>query len=288
MGTKIRSSSHWIQRFRFNGPRGEWAAVTESVRVRFASRAIWNRIVRPSQWTVLAIGLKSRLLPSLSQADFARLWRGNIGSTTAHVMQTVAVGWLVVELTDSPFMLGLITFFRFAPMLLLSPIGGVFADRFNRVRLILIAQSAMGHSGACDWPPSCVRVDRSLASHTWIARNWGSFSINVPSRHAMMADLVPRKDVANAVGLNNVSWSASSVVGPSIAGFLISAAGIASAYFAQVAAYAWSILNITRIKITRARVLPRESMFTSLRQGYMYVLHSKPLVALIILTGVPP
>ena len=203
-------------------------------------------------------------------------------------MQTVAVGWLVVELTDSPFMLGLITFFRFAPMLLLSPIGGVFADRFNRVRLILIAQSAMGIAAL---------VIGLLVAFGWI-EVWhlilgslvigGSFSINVPSRHAMMADLVPRKDVANAVGLNNVSWSASSVVGPSIAGFLISAAEIASAYFAQVAAYAWSILNITRIKITRARVLPRESMFTSLRQGYMYVVHSKPLVALIILTGLYP
>ena len=240
--------------------------------------------MHPSQWTAFATGLTSRLLPSLSQADFARLWRANVGSSTAQVMQTVAVGWLVIELTESPFMLGLITFFRFAPMFLLSPFGGVLADRLNRVRLILIAQSAIGISAL---------VIGVLVAFGWI-EVWHlilgslvigvSFSINVPSRHAMMADLVPRKDVANAVGLNNVTWSASSVVGPSIAGFLISASGIASAYFAQVGAYAWSVLNITRIKITRARVLPRESMFTSLRQGYMYVLHSKSLLALNILT----
>ena len=161
--------------------------------------------MHPSQWTAFATGLTSRLLPSLSQADFARLWRANVGSSTAQVMQTVAVGWLVIELTESPFMLGLITFFRFAPMFLLSPFGGVLADRLNRVRLILIAQSAIGISAL---------VIGVLVAFGWI-EVWHlilgslvmgvSFSINVPSRHAMMADLVPRKDVANAVGLNNVN-----------------------------------------------------------------------------------
>jgi MFS family permease len=193
------------------------------------------------------------------------------------------VGWLVVELTDSPFMLGLISFFRFAPMLLLSPFGGVLADRLNRVWLILIAQSSMAMSAL---------VTGVLIAFGWI-EVWHlvlgslvigmSFSINVPSRHALMADLVPRKDVANAVGLNNVSWSASGVVGPSMAGFLIGVSGIASAYFVQVAAYAWSVLNISRIKMTRSRALPRESMFTSLRQGYSYAVHSRPLLALILL-----
>ena len=240
--------------------------------------------MHPSRWIASADGLISRYLPSLSHSDFAKLWRGNIGSQTAQVMQGVAVGWLVVELTESPLMLGLVSFFRFAPMLLLSPFGGVFADRFNRVRLILIAQTSMAISSlligvlvAVGW----IEIWHLLLGSVLIGT---SFSINVPSRHAMMADLVPRQDVANAVGLNNVTWSASNVVGPSIAGFLIHAAGIASAYFAQVAAYAWSILNISRIQSTRSRTLPTESMRASLRQGYLHVLRSRRLMALIILT----
>ena len=55
-------------------------------------------------------------------------------------MQTVALGWLVVELTDSPFVLGLVTFFRFIPTLLFSPFAGVLSDRFYRVHLIIVAQ----------------------------------------------------------------------------------------------------------------------------------------------------
>ncbi len=249
-----------------------------------ANRFVWNRLWHPSRWPTYAAGLSSRLLPSLSNPNFARLWRANIGGTTGHVMQTVAAGWLVVELTDSPFMLGVVSFFRFAPMFLLSPFGGVLADRFDRVRLILIAQSSMAITAlligvlvAVGW----IEIWHLILGSVVIGM---SFSINVPSRHAMMADLVPRRDVANAVGVNSLTWSGSNVVGPSIAGILISASGIASAYFAQAAAYVWSSLTIARIKVTRSRALPTDSFIASLREGYLHVMDSKRVLALIILT----
>ncbi len=252
--------------------------------MRIERGALWERVRHPFGTTALAALSGGRVFASLKHKNFARLCVANIGATTAYTMQTVAVGWLVIELTDSPFMLGLLSFFRFVPMLLIAPIGGVLADRFDRVRLVVLAQSllataalAIGLLVMVGWIDIWHLILASLVVGA-------SFSINIPARHAMMADLVPRKDVANAVGLNNVTWSSTSVIGPPIAGFLISVIGIASAYFAQIVGYVWSIVMLRRITVNRSQRLVQGSMLTSLRDGFSYVLHHKPVLTLMILT----
>ena len=84
------------------------------------------------------------MTPAFGYASFRRLWAAAMTSMMGFWMLSVTQGWLVVELTESPFMLGLLAFFRSVPMLLLSPMGGVLADRVPRTRLLLVAQGLMG------------------------------------------------------------------------------------------------------------------------------------------------
>ena len=94
-------------------------------------------VARPAALPRLWRATRERYLPSFAHPNFARLWRANAGAMTAHFVQFLAQGWLVVELTNSPFTLGLLSFFMSLPMLVLSPVGGLLADRLSRPRLLM-------------------------------------------------------------------------------------------------------------------------------------------------------
>ncbi len=242
--------------------------------------------VHPTQWRAHTM-VRDRVFPSLRHAHYARLWQANVGSTTAFWMQSVAQGWLVIELTDSPFMLGLMAFFRSIPMLVLSPFGGVLADRLNRVRLLTVCQVTMGCTALTIG--TLVATDRISVWHLAVASlALGTvFSVSMPTRNALVSDLVPRSDIGNAVGLNSATMNAARIVGPSLAGLLVGAVGIASCYFAQVGGYAWSTLNVARIRtgVTPARA--QGSPLAMLRNGVVYVIHNKPILALLLLAMGP-
>ncbi len=225
----------------------------------------------------------NHMAPALAHVEYARLWRGNLGSQIAFWMQSVAQGWLILQLTDSPFALGLLGFFRSIPMLLLSPLGGVMADRLDRRKILLAAQTIMGSAALAI--AILVLIDRIHILHLVAASLilGTSFAVNMPARHALVANLVPRRDLSNAVALNSTTVNAARVIGPSVAGVLIGVIGIAGAYFAQVAGYVWSVVNVWRIRPPPTRRRAHRSTLVDLREGFGYVLRTRPMLALMLL-----
>ncbi len=230
---------------------------------------------------------RNRLVPALAHAEYARLWRANLGSQVAFWMQSVAQGWLVLELTGSPFAISLLAFFRAIPMLLLSPLGGVMADRLDRRRILLAAQLLMSAAGLA--VAILVLIQRIHIVHLIVASLvlGSSFAVNMPARNALVANLVPRHLLSNAIGLNSTTLNAARTIGPAMAGFLISVIGIAGAYFAQVGGYLWSTVNIWRLTAPPTRRRRRTSTLTDLREGFAYVWHNKPMLALMLLALAP-
>ena len=249
--------------------------------------ALAHVATHPAAWRPLPGALRDRVFPSLTHPAFARLWRANLGTTTAYWMQSVAQGWLVVELTGSPFVLGLLAFFRSIPMLLLSPFGGVLADRQNRPRLLLVSQSMLATTALAI--ALLVALGRIEIWHLIVSSLvvGVTFTLSVPARHSMVADLVPRHLVGNAVGLNSATQNGARVIGPAIAGVLIGVVGIAGAYFAQVAAYLWSILNVVGLRSADTRTRVSGSTFAILRDGFVYVRRTKVILAMMFLTLAP-
>ena len=146
--------------------------------------------------------------------------------------------------------------------------------------IVLIGALAIGALVALDWIQIWHLIIFSMITGA-------SFAASVPSRHAVVADLVPRAVVPNAVSLNNATLSTANFVGPSLAGLLVGALGIASAYFAQAGAYVWSIANVHLIGPRRAPPLETASMLQALRVGFAYVLRHKSIRALMLL-GLSP
>lgn len=170
-------------------------------------------------------------LAALRHRDFRLFWSGQLVSLIGTWMQSVGQAWLVLELTGSPFHLGLVTALQFTPILLLSPVGGALSDRFPKRRIILITQATMmlqafvlatlvGSGQVRYWHVA------ALAAIYGLGR-----SIDIPARQAYITDLVGRPDLPNAVALNSVVFNGARIVGPAVAGLLIARFGVALAFF---------------------------------------------------------
>ena len=247
-------------------------------------RAAWH----PRQWPRAIGGLREGPLQALSFPDYARLWQANLTSGIGFWMQSVAQGWLVVEITDSPFTLGLLAFFRSLPMAIISPFGGVLADRVDRIRLVLIAQIMLVGT-ALAIGILALDLERVEMWHLAVAALLlgTTFAISVPARNAALSDIVPRRVLANAVALQSTTQNGSRMVGPALAGFLVGVIGIAGTYFMQVGLFVWSLINVLRIGRDRARARAVGSPLRNLRDGFVYVRETKPVLGLVLLSLAP-
>ncbi len=141
-------------------------------------------------------------------------------------MQSVAQSWLVLQITDSPFRLGLISTFMFGPMLIFSIPAGAVADRLPKRRVVVTSALIQGAMGL-----TLTALVASGAIRYWhvatIAVVWGLVNaLDTPARQAFLVDLVGREDVGNAIALNSVAFNGARIVGPAVAGVLIGAFGL--------------------------------------------------------------
>jgi MFS family permease len=170
-------------------------------------------------------------LGALRHRDFRLFWTGQLVSLIGTWMQSVGQAWLVLELTQSPFQLGLVNALQFLPVLLLSPVGGAVTDRLRKRQIILATQATMmvqafvlaalvGSGHVRYWHVA------ALAAVYGLGR-----ALDIPARQAFLTDLVGRADLPNAVALNSVVFNGARIVGPAVAGLLIARFGVAPAFY---------------------------------------------------------
>jgi MFS family permease len=181
--------------------------------------------------------LRLRLLQALRHREFRLLWYGQVFSSMATWMDTVARGWLIYELTNSSFQLGLVRGVQAIPILLLSPIAGSTADLYSRRMQVLIAQVVDGLLYA--WVAVMILTGDIQPWHVYVT-SIGLATVQTfqqPSRASMVSDAVPREHLINAIGLNAVVFNVARTVGPALAGVLIAMFGSAGSYTAQAIFY---------------------------------------------------
>jgi MFS family permease len=152
-------------------------------------------------------------------------------------MDQIARGWLMYELTDSPVQLGLVTALRAAPLLLLSPVAGALADRYDRKAQLIVAMSVDGAAHAV----MAVLIFSGLIE-PWHVYATGAVTaiasvFQQPARQAMVATVVDRRRLTNAIGLDSMVFNVSRSTGPALAGALIALAGTGASYVAQASFY---------------------------------------------------
>ncbi|HVF32333.1 MAG TPA: MFS transporter [Acidimicrobiales bacterium] len=163
--------------------------------------------------------------------DFTIFWLGALASNTGSWVQNLAVPYVLYQVTESAFWVGLATFTQFLPVMLLGPLAGSIADRFDRRKVLLTTQCLMAVAALALWAAwaAGVRSPGAILALVAVAGVFGG--INIPSWQSFVNDLVPRKDLLSAVTLNSLQFNAARALGPGIAGVLLASLGPSWAFF---------------------------------------------------------
>ena len=223
---------------------------------------------------------------SLRHRNFRLFLSGQVLSQCGSWIQTVAHGWLVLTLTNSPFVLGLVTTLGSLPILLFTLYGGVIADRVNKRRFIMMLQSGM----LLEALSLGVLTHFGLITVPWVMALAAFFGLlvafEVPTRQAFVMDLVGKADVMNAIALNSSAFNVSRVIGPVIAGGVIAAVGIAACFFLNALSFVAVLGTLAYMRLPRsAPVAERRNAAEAFREGFRYVSRERWPRTLVLLTA---
>ncbi|CAN5862622.1 MFS transporter [soil metagenome] len=237
-----------------------------------------------------------RALAAFTYRDFRILWLGAFTSTVGTWIQKVAQSWLILALTKSAFSsheapnrtmsafyLGLDDFLGQLPILLLTLIGGVIADRHDRRRLLISSQyvqMATAFTLAALVFTDAVRIWHILAlSFTaGLAQAFGG-----PAYQSLVPSLVDRKDLPNAIALNSIQFNLARVIGPLLAGGMMAAFGIALCFGINGLSFLVVILALVSLRVKHIRPTERKPMLQELQGGLAYVRSQPAIMGLTVL-----
>jgi len=239
-------------------------------------------------------GRASEMFRALSHRNYRLFWSGAFLSNIGTWMQAVAQGWLVFQLSNSPFWLGLDAFMSMAPGIVLTLAGGVFADLVDRRRLLIYTQVV---SGLAALTLGTLVVTHVVTVPMILVLSFitGScFSLAGPSYQAITFDLVGRDDVANAVALNSTQFQLSRVLGPVFAGVGFRIFGLAGCFFANALSF---VAVVTALAMVRFEAVPgaggappvareRGAFLRDLFDGFRYVRHRPRVSMLLVISSV--
>ena len=212
---------------------------------------------------------------------------GQVVSLIGTWMQNMAQGWLVLELTNSAFLLGLLQAVQFLPQLLLSLFAGVIVDRVDKRRLIIFTQSMLALQALV------------LAVLVWtgVVRYWHVLvlalvyglvnTIDVPGRQAFVVEMVGREDLMNAIALNSSAFNGARIVGPAVAGLVIGAVGMGMAFFLNGVSFLAVIAALVFMRVVRiARpVTQGNTILGDVAEGVRYILQVPEVMLPMLLIG---
>jgi MFS family permease len=241
-------------------------------------------------------GLNWRLTVRALRHRNYRLFFGGQGiSLIGTWMTRVATAWLVYRLTGSAFLLGLVSFAGQIPILLLGPVAGVWVDRLNRHRVLVVTQvlSMLQSFGL-----AVLALTGVITVPEIILLNLFQGAVNafdMPSRQAFVIEMVEdHEDLGNAIALNSSLVNAARLIGPSIAGLLIAGFGEGYCFLIDGFSYMAVIVSLLAMRVAlQPAAESQESVLSELREGWDYVCGFRPiwsillLLSLVALVGMP-
>jgi MFS family permease len=231
--------------------------------------------------------LVKQTLRALRHKNYRLFFGGQSISLIGTWMQQIALGWLVYRLTDSAFLLGLVGFSSQIPTFILASFAGVFADRYNKHKIIIATQTlAMVQAGIL----AALTLTHTLQIWQVLLLSLFSGLINafdMPTRQSFVIDMVDDKnDLPNAIALNSSMFNSARLIGPTIAGFVISALGEGLCFLINTISYITVIAALLLMNISPAiNNHKNENVIKEFKDGIKYAYNFKPIRSLLLLLG---
>lgn len=228
-----------------------------------------------------------RTFNSLKYREYRLLWTGQLFSTAGDWMDQIALNWLVFTLTGSAVWLAILNLTRLAPMLIFGLVAGITADRYDRRKVMLVTNVAS----------MLLAVALAIVVTTGVVEVWmvlligagrGIFnSFNLPSRQSLIADIVPRYSLTNALALNSMVLNTTRLVGPALGGVMIATVGIAAAFWLNAASFLAVIAMLLLMRIPLRTNFVKDSPLESMKEGLRFVAQHRAIASLLILALIP-
>lgn len=224
---------------------------------------------------------------ALRHRNFRLFFGGQLISLIGTWMQSVAQAWLVLSLTNSSLMLGVVSFAGYMPIVLVALFAGVVVDHVDRRRLIIAAQTLLMLSAfvlaALTWGRA-VKVEYVIVL---AALNGLVSSFDMPGRQAFVVEMVGREDLPNAISMNSMIFNGARMIGPAIAGLLIAVIGVAGCFLLNGISYLaviWSLFEMDLPRRERRHF--GAAMLRQVRAGLTYVWRHRPTLWLLALVAI--
>lgn len=223
--------------------------------------------------------------PAFESRNYRLYFAGQLISLVGTWLQVVAEGWLVLQLTNSPLLIGLVTALAMIPSLLFSLFGGVIVDKFQKKKILLFTQSAS----------MCLAILYGLLTVFHVITIYEIMTLafllgivnalDIPARQAFVVDLVGKDAIASAVALNSGMFNAARVVGPGIAGILIAFVGSGGAFLINGFSYIAAIIALFMMQVQNVPSALHGNPFTAIKDGVSYAFSHPIIRLLLIFTG---
>ena len=224
-----------------------------------------------------------------NHVNYRYLWTGNLFANCAQWLQFITIGWLALDISDSAFHSILTVAVRALPLLILGPWGGVLADRLDRRKPVMGVQVVMVSSAlAFGILLANGKIDSIWHVYAYMLVSGIAFAFVQPTRQALVANVVPREDLGNALALNAMAVTSMRLAGAAISGVLIETVAFHWNFFVESALYVGMIVLLAPMKTPYRQDSERTkaSPLAGLKEGLQFIFGSREMVRLMVMNFV--
>src|SRR5688572_15233509 len=223
----------------------------------------------------------------VTHRNFRSFWIGQTLSLVGSWMQSMAIGWFALELSNSAFIVGVVVASGSLPILAFSLHAGVLVDRSDKIRLVKIAQTLLLLEAVVLWWLTWTGHVNVGALIVLSLFGGAVASVEIPARQALMIDLVGRDDLRDAIALNSSGFNLARIVGPAVGAVIIANAGMAWCFAANAISYLTVLIGLSRVRLPpwQEPRMPGKPL-QQIREGLSYALRDRPVRAILELVTV--
>ncbi len=235
------------------------------------------------------IGQKmNETFPALSHRNFRLFWIGQCVSLVGTWMQEIGQAWLVLQLTHSAMRLGIVTAVQFAPMMLFALFAGAIADKLPKRQVLLVTQASLMVLALILATLTYLKVVQYWHILTLAGILGAVNTIDMPTRQSYFVELVGRDDLMNAIALNSTIFNLARIIGPAVAGFLISLVGITVCFYLNGLSFVAVLIGLWLIDVQPSGAVQQHqrsfrSIVTDTREGLGYIYSKTELFVPLLL-----
>jgi len=218
----------------------------------------------------------------VTHRNFRSFWIGQTLSLVGSWMQSMALGWLALELSNSAFVVGIVVASGSLPILIFSLHAGVLVDRSDKRKLVTYAQFLLGVEAVLLWFLT-VTGNVTVGALIALSAYGGAIAaVEIPARQALMIDLVGRDDLRDAIALNSSGFNLARIIGPAIGAFIIANFGLAWCFGANAVSYVTVLIGLSRLQLPpfQAPRMPGAPL-QQIREGLNYARGARPVRAIL-------